>query len=524
MIDLLADNPVLLVFVVLGLGAALGAVKVRGVSLGPAGALFAGLALSAIDDRLAIPEIVGPLGLALFTYTIGLASGPAFFASIRSQGRTIVSVAVVLVAAALGARGLANVFDLGAGVGAGLFAGSLTNTPALAAAVEALNGSSEPVVGYSVAYPIGVVGMILAAAWALRSGRPRVADDDVRPADLATVTIEVRAGVRTDLTALAERFGGRAVFARIERDGTQFVPNADAEVLAGDLLSVAAHDAVVPELAEVLGTVRPVQLSHDRSHLDMRRIVVSDRRLTGRRLGDLDLYDRFGAVATRLRRGDIDLLATDDVTVLPGDRLRIVAPRSQMHAIASYLGDSERRVAEIDALGFMCGIAAGLALGLVKVPLFGTGHFALGVAGGPLVVGLALGRAERTGPVVWQPPYGANLALRQFGTILFLGTVGSRSGGALSDALSSSRGATVALSALVLVTVTAAVTLVVGRRLLHLGGARLAGVLAGVETQPAVLAFAGEQTTDDRVSTSYALVFPVAMLVKILLAQLLVLL
>ena len=126
--------------------------------------------------------------------------------------------------------------------------------------------------------------------------------------------------------------------------------------------------------------------------------------------------------------------------------------------------------------------------------------------------------------MVWQPPYGANLALRQFGTILFLGTVGSRSGGALSDALSSSRGATVALSALVLVTVTAAVTLVVGRRLLHLGGARLAGVLAGVETQPAVLAFAGEQTTDDRVSTSYALVFPVAMLVKILLAQLLVLL
>ncbi len=524
MIDVLADNPVLLVFVVLGLGAGLGAIKVRGVSLGPAGALFAGLALSAVDDRLAIPEIVGPLGLALFTYTIGLASGPAFFASIRSQGRTITAVVLIMVGGAVGARALAELFDLGVGVGAGLFAGSFTNTPALAAAVEALDGSSEPVVGYSVAYPIGVVGMILAAAWALRSGRPRTTDDDVRPADLSSVTIEVRAGVRTGLTELTELFAGRAVFARIERDGAQFVPNADTEVMSGDLVSVAAHEAVVPELVEALGPVRPLQLSHDRSHLDMRRIVVSDRHLTGRRLGDLDLYERFGAVATRLRRGDVDLLAADDVTVLPGDRLRIVAPRSQMHPIAAYLGDSERRVAEIDALGFMCGIAAGLALGLVRVPLLGGGHFALGVAGGPLVLGLLLGRAERTGPVVWQPPYGANLALRQFGTILFLGTVGSRSGSALTDALSSSRGATVALSALVVVSVVAVVSLVVGRRVLGLGGARLAGVIAGIETQPAVLAFAGEQTADERVSTSYALVFPVAMLTKILLAQLLVLL
>lgn len=524
MIDVLADNPVLLVFVVLGLGAALGAVKVRGVSLGPAGALFAGLALSAVDDRLAIPEIVGPLGLALFTYTIGLASGPAFFSSLRSQGRTIVAVVIVLIGGALGARALSAVFDLGVGVGAGLFAGSLTNTPALAAAVETLGGSSEPVVGYSVSYPIGVIGMILAAAWVLRERRPRVPDDDVRAADLATVTIEVRAGVRTTLADLGERFGGRAVFARIERDGAQFVPSPDVEVLAGDLVSVAAHESVVPELAEVLGSVRPLQLSHERSNLDMRRIVVSDRRLTGRRLGELELHERFGAVATRVRRGDVDLLATDEVTVLPGDRLRIVAPRSQMRSIATYLGDSERRVAEIDALGFMCGIAAGLALGLVKVPLFGAGHFALGVAGGPLVVGLLLGRAERTGPVVWQPPYGANLALRQFGTILFLGTVGSRSGSALTDALSSSRGLSVAVSALVLVSCTAALTVVVGRRVLHLGGARLAGVVAGVETQPAVLAFAGEQTNDERVSTSYALVFPVAMLVKIVLAQLLVLL
>ena len=524
MIDLLAETPVLLVFVVLAVGAALGAVKVRGVSLGPAGALFAGLALSAVDDRLAIAELVGIIGLALFTYTIGLASGPVFFSSIRAQGRIIGVVALVLVVVALCARAMSTVFDLGSGVGAGLFAGSLTNTPALAAAVEALDGSTEPVVGYSVAYPIGVLGMIVAAGWALRVGRNRpLPDDHVRPADLATVTLEVRDGASVTVRELVDRFAGRAVFARIERDGVQFVPSADVVVQPGDLVSVAAHDEVIPELVAVVGGRVSLQLSDNRSHLDMRRMVVSDRRLTGRRLADLDLYARYGAVATRVRRGDVDLLAHDDVTVLPGDRLRVVAPRDQMSGIAAYLGDSERRIAEIDALGFMVGITVGIALGLVKVPILG-GNFSLGNAGGPLVVGLLLGRLERTGSIVWQPPYGANLALRQFGTILFLGTVGSRSGGALADALGSRRGASLVISAVVLVSVAAMLTIVIGRSLLRLGGARLAGVLAGVETQPAVLAFAAEQSSDDRVSTSYALVFPVAMLVKILLAQLLILL
>jgi putative transport protein len=156
--------------------------------------------------------------------------------------------------------------------------------------------------------------------------------------------------------------------------------------------------------------------------------------------------------------------------------------------------------------------------------MFGAGHFALGAAGGPLVVGLVVGYLERTGPVVWQPPYAANLALRQLGTILFLGTVGSRSGGALVDAMSSTQGAKLAASGLVVVAIAAGATVVLGRRLLGLGGARAAGALAAMETQPAVLAFANEQTADERVGTTYAFVFPVAMLLKILLAQVLVLL
>lgn len=518
MIDLLAEHPVTLLFVVLAAGAALGAVRVRGVSLGPAGALFAGLALSAIDETLAVPEVVGSVGLALFTYGIGLSSGPQFFTSLRSQARTLGVVGLCLALAAGVVHLLGSWLSLGQGTVAGLFAGSLTNTPALAAARDALDGSTEPVVGYSVAYPVGVIGMILAAMVVLRvATRSPNADDRDLPLALGSRTIRVHENLPT---ALRDLGATSVVFARVERDGEQMVPGPDFELQAGDLVSVTAPLGVLDEVTAQLGSAVNTHLSHDRSRLDMRRIVVSSRLVTGRRLGDLELHQRFGAVATRLRRGDVDLLAHDDVVLQPGDRVRVVAPRQQMAEISQLLGDSERRVGELDAVGYTLGLAFGTLLGLIEIPLGGA-TFALGTAGGPLVVGLLLGRLERTGPIPWQPPYGAGLSIRQLGTILFLGTVGSRSGSALIDALSSSEGLKLAIAAVITVAVTAAVFLVVGRRLLGLGGARLAGALAGLETQPAVLAFANEQTADDRVSTAYALVFPVAMLLKIVLAQVL---
>ncbi len=521
MIDLLVEHPVALLFVVLACGAALGAVKVKGVSLGPSGALFAGLALSAIDERLAIPEVIGSVGLALFTYGIGLSSGPQFFTSLRSQARSLGVVGLCLILAAGVVHLLGQVLSLGQGTVAGLYAGALTNTPALAAARDALDGSTEPVVGYSVAYPIGVIGMILAAAGALKlAERKPNADDRDLPLALATRTIRIGSGNHRPLRDL-DATG--AVFARVERNGNQIVPGPEFEVRQGDLVSVTAPVAVLDEVTALLGEAVAAQLSHDRSRVDMRRIVVSDRQLTGRRLGDLELHQHFGAVATRVRRGDVDLLAHDDLTLQPGDRVRVVAPRERMGEISALLGDSERRIGELDAVGYMFGLAIGSLIGLIEVPIGGGAHFALGTAGGPLVVGLLLGRLERTGPITWQPPYGAGLSIRQLGTILFLGTVGSRSGSALVDALSSSQGFKLAAVATISVTLTAGAFLLAGRRVLGLGGARLTGTLAGLETQPAVLAFANEQTGDDRVSTAYAVVFPVAMLLKILLAQLLAL-
>jgi len=178
-VSLLIDNPLLLLFLVMGVGAAIGSVRIGGIALGPAAALFAGLAVAAYDERLSnTPAIVPQIGLALFIYTVGLASGPSFLAGVRRGGvRVLVGVSVLLALTALAVVGVGSLFGLDAGARAGLFSGSLTNTPALSAALEGLSdqvldGSvTDPVVGYSLAYPFGVIAMLLAADWSLRRSR-----------------------------------------------------------------------------------------------------------------------------------------------------------------------------------------------------------------------------------------------------------------------------------------------------------------------------------------------------------------
>jgi putative transport protein len=260
----------------------------------------------------------------------------------------------------------------------------------------------------------------------------------------------------------------------------------------------------------------------DRRDLDFRRVLVSSRAVAGRRIAELELDTRFGATATRLRRGDVDLVADPDMQLELGDRVRIVAPPERMKEIASFFGDSDRALGEIDMLTFSIGMAAGLALGALTIPIAG-GNFTLGFAGGPLLVGLLLGALGRTGPLVWQPPYAAGLTLRQIGLVLFLAGIGLRSGPVFSSAITEPA-ALLAIATGAAVTASALIVLLVGgTRILRLPAQTLVGVLAGMQTQPAVLAYASDQLKDDReLSLGYASVYPLAIIAKIVIAQVLI--
>lgn len=526
MIDVLAKDPVLLVFVVMAIGAAAGSVNWRGVSLGPAAALFAGLGVGAIDAELSGASGLGlfrELGLVLFTYTIGLASGPTFLASVKRGGGRLVAATVALIAAlAGGCWAMASALGLDAADRAGLFAGSTTNTPALQAATKGLE-SGDPVVAYSLAYPAAVVSMLVVITLLVGRRLPHPVRLDPGPepvGDIVNWTVRVTDDVAARLVDLLAAHPG-VVVSRVEHAGEVDLPTDERILQRGDCVVVLGPPDAVARLAQSIGERSDRHLPLDRSMFDFRRIAVSNRKIAGRRLDELALGPTYGVTATRIRRGDTDMVATPGTMLQLGDRVRVVGPVDRIAEVARMLGDSERRLGEVDGVGFALGIATGLALGTIDVPLPGGVEAGLGPGGGPLVVGLALGVISRTGPITWQLPHGANLVLRQVGILMFLAAAGLGSGTAFADAIATRRGAELVLAGTVLAAAFAAVVPLVVELVVHRDDVpSIAGAFAGIETQPAALSYAIDRTRgDDRVGEAYALVFPVAMITKIIAIQ-----
>jgi putative transport protein len=518
-LDLLAEQPVLLLTALLAIGAAVGRVRVLGVPIGPAAVLFGAIAVSAFatsrHQPLMLPEVVGTLGLVVFAYTVGVISGPTFFGSLRTGWRLMAAVAVVMVAAAGVAVLVGRALGLHAPVVAGAFAGALTNTPALAAASERAGDPAGPTIGYSITYVWGVLGMMLATAWVLRRH-----PEEPMAEPLVHQTIRVDHDVPGTLRELAGQYGGEVAFTRLKHlhaaSRTQLAGEDDVLARRDLVTAVGPHD-LVERLVVQLGHRSSHNIVEDRHDLDHRRITVSDASLAGRTVQELRL-ERYGATASRVRRGDVDLVAHPGFVIQMGDRLRVIAPEQRLPEITAYLGDSERGMSDINPTGLALGMTLGVLLGLVRVP---GADFTLGAAAGTLVTGLVFGRLGRIGPVVTSMSHGAASSLSTFGMITFLAYAGSIAGNRFADAVTSQLGWKVALLGLVLTSLVA-VALLLAARLAGSTPRRTAGMLGGAQTQPAVLAYANEQTGSDlRVGIGYALVYPAAMIAKIVLAQIL---
>jgi putative transport protein len=369
--------------------------------------------------------------------------------------------------------------------------------------------------------------MIVAAAWSLRRvrhpsrGSTAVASErSQRNATSATVIV-TRQGLPT-LGELRSWRGERLAFSRVEHDGDVSLATNDIVLEPGDRCTVIGAPDVVDQFVDWAGHRSERHLALDRKKLDFRRISVSKRELAGARLRDIDLEGRFGAMATRVRRGDADLVVDGDFMLRLGDRVRVVGPTDKMADVAAALGDSDRGLSEVDALGFATGVSLGLLLAQVTIPLPGGGEIELGVGGGPLIVALILGTIGRSGPFTWQIPYAANLTIRQLGVSLFLGGVGIRSGATFADAVGTGVGLRLGIAAVIVTSATAALATVM-IRVLRRDPVDGAGMIAGIQTQPAVLAFAAERADgDERIDAGYALVFPLAMILKLVIVQLLI--
>lgn len=540
--QLLHTSQPLLLFLVVGLGYLLGQIEYRGFALGVAGVLFVGLAFGmwrpANTPSLEIADEITVVGLILFVYAVGLTTGPGFFSSFRQRGiRFNLAVVTGLVAGAALALVVGRWLGLSASLIAGVFSGALTNTPALAAVTQLLRGidpaaTADPTLGYSVAYPFGILGALLAFqifAWcdraeldseranavAVASGAMKVvsADFEIRnPALFDKAIGELRVQSQTGLILSRLRHGNETV-----------VPTKYTLLREGDVVVAVGTQANFEKARDYFGSESEEHLELSRERIEMRRLLVSAREVVGRTLAELDLDRQFNAQVTRLRRVDVDIVPTDETVIELGDRIRVVAPRERMAEIARFFGESERELAELDYAAITLGISLGVLLGMVPIPISGGSHLSLGFAGGPLLAGLILGKIGRTGPVVWAIPLAANQAIRHLGLLLFLAGVGVTAGGRFLQAIATSGWQLLLLGALTTIATTAIVMLLL-RRVAFASVIGTMGAASGMQTQPASLARAHEICQSDETYLTYALTYPVAMVGKILLAQLLVVL
>lgn len=516
-----ADHPLMFVMLMIGIGVAAGSVSFRNIRLGPAAVLFAAIIATAWADSMgvdiAVPAVVGDLGLVIFAFTTGLMAGRDFFAALRTAWRLVLGVAALITLAGVVGYLVGGALGLSSDAIAGTFAGALTNTPALAAA----GGTPDATVGYATSYVFGVLIMLAVIGLAFRYGNY----DPDTPAPVVDVTARVDCP-DVAVADLRSRHGYRLTFSRVARrpSGPPEHVHDDDTLHTGDLVTVVGPADDVETLIAEIGAPAERDLTADRSTLDFRRITISNPRLAGLRIRDLEL-DRFDAMITRVRRGDEDLVADSDTVVALGDRVRVVAPPEQLVAVAATLGDSSRGMTELNGVALGLGIAAGMALGLIAIPIPGLGSLSVGAAAGTLIVGLILGRLGRIGPIVTTMPLTSAQVLSELGLLLFLAFAGNRAGSVILDAFAGGTIGDMIITAIAMSLVMSLGMYAVGRWVFRVGRIRLAGELAGAQTNPAHLAFANARSGQDpRIALGYALVYPAAMVAKILIAQALVIL
>lgn len=522
--EYLAGSPLIYLFLLVGLGMAIGHLKVRGIALGAAAVLFIAIGLTAwalaSGVELHIPHEVGSMGLALFAFAIGISSGPNFFHVMRTSGPVVLGMLLVLSTAAAAAFGLGKLLNMDVPLIAGTFAGAITNTPALAAAGSASGDPATATVGYSIAYLFGVLGMLGFAIAALAYGK----HDTDAPSPLINRTVRIDRDDNLTIGEVQEQLGDAVQFSRIRHgeQGPITNPRPTDRLGRDDLLTLVGPRDDVQHAIEFLGHVSSHSLLADRRYLDFRRVTVSNPKLAGRSIHELDIEEKFGASISRVRRGDVDMVGEPGLVLLLGDRARIVAPTAKMDEISKFFGDSSRGLSDINPVALGVGMALGLMLGAIQIPMPGGSTFAIGSAAGTLIMGLVMGRVGRIGNVTTALPQTACSVLSELGLLVFLAYAGVNAGGQITNAFASGAWVPVLIVGVVVTTIVGLGLYLVMRYVLKVGGTRLSGILAGAQTQPAVLAFANGKTNGDpRVALGYAMVYPVAMIVKILLAQIL---
>ena len=528
-------------------GLFIGNVKFRGVGLGIGGVLFGGIIVGHFVSQAGMTlssdmlHVIQEFGLILFVYTIGIQVGPGFFASLRVSGLRLNLFAVLIVIiGGLVTAILHKLFDIPLPVVLGIFSGAVTNTPALGAGQQILRDLGTPMemvdqmgMSYAMAYPFGICG-ILFTMWMLRvifrvnvetEAQQHESSRTNGGALIKTINIRVENPNLHDLAIKDVPIlnGDKIICSRLKREETLKVPSPDTIIQLGDLLHLVGQPADLHNAQLVIGQEVDTSLSTKGTDLRVERVVVTNENVLGKRIRDLHFKERYDVVISRLNRAGVELVASGDISLQFGDILNLVGRPSAIDAVANVLGNAQQKLQQVQMLPVFIGIGLGVLLG--SIPVFVPGFPAalkLGLAGGPLIMALILGRIGSIGKLYWFMPPSANLALRELGIVLFLSVVGLKSGGDFIHTLVDGEGLSwigygALITAVPLITVG-----ILARMLAKMNYLTMCGMLAGSMTDPPALAFANNlHPTSGAAALSYATVYPLVMFLRIITPQLL---
>jgi len=516
--DIIGSQPILATFLAIGLGYLVGQISIGGFSLGVGAVLFVGLAIGAFAPKAQITGPIGLTGLIMFLYCIGILYGRQFFEGmVGTEGRKYNLLAfVAVVAGLLVALGLGQIFDVKIGHTLGLYAGSMTSTATLQAALDVM-GSKDPSIGYSVAYPFGVIGPILCIYFMTQRVQPKF-PPKVQRFHMAEITLGDNCAGRT-LDDLAKDLGGDVQVTMVRTAHQNVVPSGHLTMASGDgLMVVSEREDAIAEAAKRLGKLEPGRIVKDRSALDYIRVFVAKANLIGVPLARLPLPSGFPVHLLHVRRYDVDLVPSADLALEYGDRVGVLMPPEKKEEVRRYFGDTVKAAAEFSYVSLGVGMVLGVLLGLIPIPIPGVGTVTLGIGGGPLIVALILGKLRQTGPMIWVMPLPANIVLRNFGLAMFLATVGINAGTPFVRTVSETGFSLLLIGAAVLLT-TVVIVLLVGYYVMRIPYDDLVGVASGATGNPAILVYSTRMAPTERPDVGYAMIFPSMTIVKVIAVQ-----
>ena len=522
----LFSNSYFALFLIILIGFLIGRIKVKGISLDVSGVIFVALVFG--HYGIIIPQDFQYLGLVLFIFTIGIQAGPSFFESFKTHGRELAILASLLVVSAgLMAFVVIYFFNVDKNLGIGMLSGALTSTPGLAAAIDA-TGSSLASIGYGIGYPFGVIGVILFVNFIPRILRINLKEEEKKysteiNADYPKILsknyiVDNESVIGKKYGELNIRFMTKAVISRIMHDDIVSLAEDETIFHKGDIVIAVGPKEALERVQLLVGPETKTKIPLD-SNFDVRSVLVTDKDVVKKTLGQLHKLNKYRATVTRIRRSGIDLSPSPSSKLQFGDKIIVICQKENMKQVSEIFGDDDKKLSDTDFFPIAVGIILGILVGKLSLN-FASYSLSLGLTGGILIVSLILGRTGKTGSIMWTMTGASNQLLRQFGLLFFLAAVGSSAGSSLVETFNT-YGIELFLYGIVITLAPMIITTIIARYFLKINFLIFLGTLTGGMTSTPGLAAVDSMTETDAPSVAYATVYPIAMVLLIVVVKIL---